>query len=306
MDYMTVREAAGKWRLGIRIVTLYCSEGRIKGATKKGNMWLIPANTEKPEDRRRKGHGMANKASLCYVTPEVFSQIVKLLPYPMHICASDGTMLFANDAFYEFAKVSNPDGDLEKHNVLNDPNLERWGIKGFVQQAYLGEVVNAYDIKVPIEEVVDKFGGEKELLPESLFHNMTAFPIYGENNELEYIVTIFITSRYYKGKEEIMHGKEYIDDHWKEDFNIDQLAEVVHMSRYHYTRLFKQHTGMTPYKYYQEVKFNKLKEMLCNHNLPISQVFSECGLDYNSNQAKWVKEKLGMTPSQYRAMMTNK
>jgi AraC-like DNA-binding protein len=38
-------------------------------------------------------------------------------------------------------------------------------------------------------------------------------------------------------------GKEYIDNHWKEEFDIDKLAEYVHMSRYHYTRLFKEHTG---------------------------------------------------------------
>jgi len=31
MVYMTVREAGEKWGLGIRIVTLYCAEGRIEG-----------------------------------------------------------------------------------------------------------------------------------------------------------------------------------------------------------------------------------------------------------------------------------
>ena len=30
-----------------------CSEGRIKGAVIKGNTWLIPEESEKPEDPRR-------------------------------------------------------------------------------------------------------------------------------------------------------------------------------------------------------------------------------------------------------------
>lgn len=42
MEYMTAREADAKWGLGIRVVALYCSEGRIDGAVKKGNLWLIP------------------------------------------------------------------------------------------------------------------------------------------------------------------------------------------------------------------------------------------------------------------------
>lgn len=92
----------------------------------------------------------------------------------------------------------------------------------------------------------------------------------------------------------------------EEEFDIDKLAGIVHMSRYHYTRLFKQHTGMTPYSYYQEVKLGKLKEKLCDTNLSITQVFEECGVDYNGNLAKIFKDKLGMTPSQYRTMMTQK
>ncbi|HHV75678.1 MAG TPA: helix-turn-helix domain-containing protein [Thermoanaerobacterium sp.] len=54
MDYMTVKEAAEKWGIGSRMVTLYCADGRIKGAEKIGNMWLIPKDAEKPEDGRYK------------------------------------------------------------------------------------------------------------------------------------------------------------------------------------------------------------------------------------------------------------
>lgn len=54
MNYMTVKEAGEKWGLGTRIVTLYCVEGRIPGALKKGNLWLIPADAARPADKRRK------------------------------------------------------------------------------------------------------------------------------------------------------------------------------------------------------------------------------------------------------------
>jgi AraC family transcriptional regulator len=241
-----------------------------------------------------------------YENKELFIQIVKNFPYPMHICAPDGTLLLANEAFLKFAKISNPERLYKKHNIMLNPALERWGVKDFILQAYQGEVVHAYDVKVPHQEIIEQLGDNNELVSGSMFHNMTAFPIRNENNELLYIVTVFTISRYYKDKEEIMKGKEYIEDHWKEDYDIDKLVGIIRMSRYHYTRLFKKHTGMTPYNYYQNIKIEKIKEKLCDNNLSIAQVFAECGVDYNGNIAKIFKQKVGMTPSQYRKMITQK
>lgn len=56
LDYLTVKETGEKWGIGSRMVTLYCVTGRIEGALKKGNLWLVPRDAEKPADgRRRKG-----------------------------------------------------------------------------------------------------------------------------------------------------------------------------------------------------------------------------------------------------------
>jgi len=54
MDYLTVKEAGEKWGITGRMVTYYCEAGRIDGAVKKGNLWLIPADAEKPADERYK------------------------------------------------------------------------------------------------------------------------------------------------------------------------------------------------------------------------------------------------------------
>ena len=52
MDYITVREAATLWNISQRRVAIFCAEGRIEGAELKGNMWLIPQDTYKPNDAR--------------------------------------------------------------------------------------------------------------------------------------------------------------------------------------------------------------------------------------------------------------
>jgi len=61
MDYLTIKEICEKWEVGTRIVTQYCNEGRIKGAVKKGNLWLIPKDATKPTDKRRRENKSAGR-----------------------------------------------------------------------------------------------------------------------------------------------------------------------------------------------------------------------------------------------------
>ena len=53
MDYLTVKEIGEKWGITSRMVTMYCVAGRIEGAIKKGNLWLIPQGAKKPADGRK-------------------------------------------------------------------------------------------------------------------------------------------------------------------------------------------------------------------------------------------------------------
>lgn len=54
MGFMTSVGAGEKWSLSKRRVAVLCAEGRIPGAEKKANVWLIPDDAEKPADARIK------------------------------------------------------------------------------------------------------------------------------------------------------------------------------------------------------------------------------------------------------------
>lgn len=66
MDYLTVKEAGEKWGVTARMVNYYCSAGRIPGAVKKGNLWLVPASAEKPADGRYKDNHKPDNAGGSY------------------------------------------------------------------------------------------------------------------------------------------------------------------------------------------------------------------------------------------------
>lgn len=52
IDYLTVKETGERWNISGRMVTVYCKNGKIDGAIKKGNLWLIPIHAKKPLDGR--------------------------------------------------------------------------------------------------------------------------------------------------------------------------------------------------------------------------------------------------------------
>ena len=54
MGYKPAIEMAEIWKCDRSLVLRYCREGRISGAKKIGNAWMIPDTSEKPQDARRK------------------------------------------------------------------------------------------------------------------------------------------------------------------------------------------------------------------------------------------------------------
>jgi hypothetical protein len=54
MEYLSLKQTAEKWGLGIRRVQTLCTTNRIPGAVKIGSYWAIPDDAEKPKDERIK------------------------------------------------------------------------------------------------------------------------------------------------------------------------------------------------------------------------------------------------------------
>ena len=53
-EYMTAQETAEKWNVSLRWVQRLCKENRVEGALSINRVWLIPQNTVKPDDARKK------------------------------------------------------------------------------------------------------------------------------------------------------------------------------------------------------------------------------------------------------------
>lgn len=54
MNYIKVSQAAEKWGLSARRIRILCQENKIEGVMRRGNLYMIPENAQKPADGRRK------------------------------------------------------------------------------------------------------------------------------------------------------------------------------------------------------------------------------------------------------------
>ena len=86
LSYISAKEAAEKWNISQRRVSVLASENRINGAMMVGNMWIIPSIAEKPIDKRtvryEKSKSVTLKPFVKWVggKSQLVEQIEKMLP----------------------------------------------------------------------------------------------------------------------------------------------------------------------------------------------------------------------------------
>lgn len=62
MDWITVKEVAAIWGMTTRRAQYLCANGKVNGAQKLGDIWVVPKGTQKPIDGRTKESKSAVKA----------------------------------------------------------------------------------------------------------------------------------------------------------------------------------------------------------------------------------------------------
>ncbi len=84
------------------------------------------------------------------------------------------------------------------------------------------------------------------------------------------------------------------------NFDLTTLANTVGLSPYHFSRAFKQSTGLPPHRYQIMLRIERAKDLLANTTLPICDVAAAIGYDDQGQLARLFRREVGVTPSQYR------
>src|SRR5690625_1132830 len=93
---------------------------------------------------------------------------------------------------------------------------------------------------------------------------------------------------------------QYIQQHLEEPLTLEQLARHVAYSPFHFSRIFKERTGLSPMYYVSSLRLHKAKQLLLHTNLTVRDVGMEIGQQSLGTFTTRFTERVGMSPAHFR------
>src|SRR5213594_3658070 len=93
----------------------------------------------------------------------------------------------------------------------------------------------------------------------------------------------------------------YIDENLRRELRLAELSAVVHMSPYHFARLFKRSTGVPPHRFLVRHRIDEACALLAARKVPIAEIARSVGFRTPSHFTTTFRRVAGITPSVYRS-----
>ena len=103
-------------------------------------------------------------------------------------------------------------------------------------------------------------------------------------------------------EDSIQDVKNYIAENLNEKLTVQRLANESHMSTSHFSRVFKQQTGFSPYDYVLITRLNKAKYLLQKTEMSVSSIAYETGFNSESNFICFFTDNEGISPGKFRKL----
>jgi len=101
-------------------------------------------------------------------------------------------------------------------------------------------------------------------------------------------------------EESISDVVDFVNQNYWQPISLDELANSVGLSKFYFSRLFKAHMNISPYKYLMEQRIAAAKRLLETTDSKVSDVGIMVGFRDESHFNRAFKTAVGVTPLQYR------
>lgn len=99
---------------------------------------------------------------------------------------------------------------------------------------------------------------------------------------------------------------EFMHDNFARDLPLGEVAAAAYLSEFHFARLFKRITGVTPHAYLASLRIDQARRLLAETDLSIADVGERVGYQSASHFGKVFREAAGVTPTDFRASVVRR
>ncbi|MFC0301186.1 phosphoenolpyruvate hydrolase family protein [Virgibacillus soli] len=111
---------------------------------------------------------------------------------------------------------------------------------------------------------------------------------------IEKIISGFTTSDDY-----IDFIKRYVSLHYKDEISLNEISDILHISRSYLSTLFKKNVGVSFTDYLIEFRLNRALEIYQEKKLPLTTIAELVGYPNYSQFSKIFKKRKGMSPREF-------
>lgn len=102
-----------------------------------------------------------------------------------------------------------------------------------------------------------------------------------------------------RGDPRVKRALDLVHTRYADPLSIDDMARAAHMSRYHFSRIFRQETGKTPYRYLLDVRLAHAAEILRARKCAVTEAALSVGWNDLGRFGRMFREVHGVAPSEY-------
>ena len=103
------------------------------------------------------------------------------------------------------------------------------------------------------------------------------------------------------GKRQLRQAIEYIHGHLGDDLSLASVAAQSGLSLFHFARMFKRSTGLTPHQYILRARLEQARQLLMTTARPMADVAQRVGFYDQSHFTSHFKRVFGITPKLFRS-----
>lgn len=99
----------------------------------------------------------------------------------------------------------------------------------------------------------------------------------------------------------LRRARDHVDRHFAEELDLDELAAIARLSKFHFLRSFAKVYGLTPLAYLGERRVERAQDLLRSTNLTVTEVCHAVGYSSLGSFSSRFSEVVGETPSAFQS-----